>query len=32
MMSDENAAPGEVPEVETPVEQAVDPIEALRYE
>ena len=32
MMSDENAAPGEVPEVETPVEVEVDPTEALRAE
>ncbi|SFB96562.1 molecular chaperone GrpE [Devosia psychrophila] len=32
MMSDENAASGDTPEVEIPVEQAVDPIEALRIE
>jgi molecular chaperone GrpE len=33
MMSDENAASGETPEVETPVEQPeIDPIEALRAE
>ena len=31
-MSDENAASGEMPEVETPVEEIVDPIEALRAE
>ncbi|KKC31567.1 hypothetical protein WH91_19205 [Devosia psychrophila] len=31
-MSDENAASGDTPEVEIPVEQAVDPIEALRIE
>ena len=33
MMSDENAASGEIPEVETPAEQPeVDPVEALRSE
>ncbi len=32
MMSDENAASGEVPEVEIPAEAEVDPIEALRSE
>jgi molecular chaperone GrpE len=33
MMSDENAASGDVPEVETPVEQPeIDPVEALRAE
>ena len=32
MMSDENAASSDTPEVEIPVEQAVDPIEALRIE
>jgi molecular chaperone GrpE len=32
MMSDENAASGETPEVETPVEAEVDPIDALRTE
>lgn len=32
MMSDENAASGEMPEVETPVEADIDPIEALRVE
>nr|WP_314256378.1 nucleotide exchange factor GrpE [uncultured Devosia sp.] len=31
-MSDENAASGEVPEVEIPAEAEVDPIEALRSE
>lgn len=32
MMSDENAASGETPEVETPVEPEVDPTAALRAE
>ncbi|MDB5615593.1 MAG: Protein GrpE [Devosia sp.] len=32
MMSDENAASGETPEVEIQAEQAVDPMEALRVE
>ena len=33
MMSDENAASGEMPEVETPVEQPeIDPVETLRAE
>ena len=31
MMSDENAAPGETPEVEIPVDE-IDPVEALRAE
>jgi len=32
MMSDENAAPGETPEVDNPAEPDIDPIEALRAE
>ena len=32
MMSDENAASGEMPEVEVPVEETIDPVEALRAE
>src|SRR5690606_12763587 len=31
-MSDDNAAPGEMPEVEIPVEETIDPVEALRAE
>ena len=32
MMSDENAASGETPEVEIPVEETIDPADALRAE
>ena len=32
MMSDDNAASGETPEVEIPVEETIDPTEALRAE
>ncbi|WP_316357489.1 nucleotide exchange factor GrpE [Devosia sp.] len=32
MMSDENAASGETPEVETPAEPSIDPVETLRIE
>ena len=32
MMSDENAASGETPEVETPETEEIDPVEALRTE